>query len=721
MKTRMMGKLNMQSCGSVLRQFVTGLCIVGMCSAAEAESTRFYELEGFGVLLNGNPESTALSEDGAITLPPQSREWFNDPEAAFSAATAYKDGVAVARVDTQSVVYIDKSGKEETILEVSEAMVTSLKVDGNYLYVASGPPAVIQRVDKDGQVEVFHEAEAGYVWDMEFRSDGTMLLATGEPGAVVEVNKKGKGEAIFTPEQKHLRSLALSDSLGVFVGGGERGVVYRQAPSSDDFVAMFDTRLPEVVDLIVTGDYVYAAAVKGAAALIESEKSKVDVRAQLWQIDMMGTGQVLAGSNDEAIFDLAVDRHGNILASTGATGRDDPRGRIYAVSVEKRMVSLVYQSVSRRITQMVELGKGQFATIGGGGGRVAEIGGVYAEEGEFLTAPFDAKINSLFGTIQIFGAFPSGTKATASIRTGQTATPDDTWTKWSREIGVKGGKSKSKVGGRYMQVRLTLHGDDDVTPAVHRLKVAFLRQNLPPFVKEVVALRKGIALLPVVREKSETKVVTLNDKIADATRANSEKSRHPKLRAPKARQVKRDGALTVRWVAEDPNGDALNYQLEVRESGTQEWRVLHENTPTPFFTMNSTQLPDGHYQFRVQASDAPSNPVGQERMDTRESRSVLVDNTPPTVKKLDVDDEAGFYTATARVHDDIGPIREAVFSLNGGAFLKAQAADGILDGPTDKLVMPLGKLAPGSYHLMVRARDDAENRTIGELRFEVSK
>ena len=95
-----MGKLNMQSCGSVMRQFVAAICVTGMCSMAAAESTRFYELEGFGVLLNGNPESTALSEDGAITLPPHSREWFNDPEAAFSAATAYKDGVAVARVDT---------------------------------------------------------------------------------------------------------------------------------------------------------------------------------------------------------------------------------------------------------------------------------------------------------------------------------------------------------------------------------------------------------------------------------------------------------------------------------------------------------------------------------------------------------------------------------------------------------------------------------------------
>ena len=78
-ETRMMGKLNMLNCRPLGRQLVAALCVSVMGSVAAAESTRFYELEGFGVLLNGNPESTALREDGAITLPPYSREWFNDP------------------------------------------------------------------------------------------------------------------------------------------------------------------------------------------------------------------------------------------------------------------------------------------------------------------------------------------------------------------------------------------------------------------------------------------------------------------------------------------------------------------------------------------------------------------------------------------------------------------------------------------------------------------
>ena len=695
------------------------LATLGFSAPTHAEVTRFYELEGFGVLLNGNPESTALSENGAITLAPKSREWYSDPEAVFSAATAYRDGVALARVDTQSVVYIDASGKETTLLEVDEAMVTVLAVHGDDLYVASGPPAQIQRVSQNGNISVFYEAEAGYIWDMAFDAEGELLLATGEPGTVTKVSSKSKGEAIFLAEQKHMRSLVLDEKLGLFAGGGERGIVYRQEAGQDEFVALFDTRLPEVVDIVTLDSKVYAASVKGATALVQGGKPKVEVRSQLWEIDMLGTGQVMAGSNDEAIFDLAVDRHGQVLACTGATGRDDPRGRIYAVSPSERLVSLIYQSPSKRITHMVELGNGRFISVAGAGGRLAAVGGEYQNEGEFFTAPFDAKFNAAYGTLNIFGRTPSGTGASAAIRTGQTATPDESWTKWSREIGMEGGQAKSKLSGRYMQVRITLEGSADKSPAIHRLQVAFLRQNLPPFVKEIVALRKGIALLPVERGKSESKVVTLGDKIPDVSRANTDKSRHRQKKPPEARQVIREGALTLRWVADDPNGDALSYDIAVRESGTTDWRTLNEGSGAPYFTMNSTQLPDGHYEFRVQATDAPSNPAGTEQLDTRESRTVLVDNTPPKVDDIDIDEDDDRYVATASVIDHIGPLTEAVYSLNGAPFKRAQSEDGILDGPADNLVMPLGNLVPGQYHLMIRVRDDAENRGLGELRFTV--
>ena len=65
-----------------------------IATSAMAESPRFYSLEGFGEFLDGNPESTAITEDGTIILPPSARERFADAAVTFSAATALGDEIA---------------------------------------------------------------------------------------------------------------------------------------------------------------------------------------------------------------------------------------------------------------------------------------------------------------------------------------------------------------------------------------------------------------------------------------------------------------------------------------------------------------------------------------------------------------------------------------------------------------------------------------------------
>ena len=43
------------------------------------------------------------------------------------------------------------------------------------------------------------------------------------------------------------------------------------------------------------------------------------------------------------------------------------------------------------------------------------------------------------------------------------------------------------------------------------------------------------------------------------------------------------GAVTVKWIAEDPNGDDLSYHLMVRPSGVGDaWRTLEEDLENPF-------------------------------------------------------------------------------------------------------------------------------------------
>jgi bifunctional DNA-binding transcriptional regulator/antitoxin component of YhaV-PrlF toxin-antitoxin module len=702
---------------------VTAMALAAtFASSARAESSRFYTLEGFGEFLDGNPESTAITEDGTIILPPTVRERFEDAAVTFSAAAARGEEVLVARVDDGQVLAIDRAGKTRDIYRAEEPLVTALVSTAAGIFVATSSPAKLFRVDDGGNAELFHTPDAGYIWSATAGPNGTLLLATGEPGSVVQVDSRGNGTVLFEPEQEHLRTVVYDRELGIFVGGGEKGVLYR-ARDRKTFRALYDSGHPEITAILLRGNYAYVAGVTGAEGLANGpdgdEKGKakaVDVSSQMAQVAMDGSSEVLAGSSDEAIFAMAVNDRGQIVVATGATGRDDPRGRLYTVEPSERQIAMVYQSPSQRITHLIRLPRGALAAVAASGGRVTHVTGGVARKGEYFSKPFDAGINSRYGVLELSAQLPQGTGVTAALRTGQTAVPDDTWSEWSTE--VKSGARPAAPNGRYFQLRLTLGGNGKRSPAIHRARLAYLRQNLPPFVREVVALRKGLALFPLPVDTQKTKTISLNHNPSPKSGEGEEKPGNG-TNKKRAKQVEEPGALTVKWLAEDPNGDDLEYDLSFRPLGIGEWSVMERELEAPFYTIHSTRLPDGHYQFRVRASDKPSNPDGHELADTRESRAVLVDNTPPRVDPLKVAVNGNRVTARTVVADAVGPIVVAEYSLDGQPPRPVVPDDGVLDGAGESFTVRIGALAPGRHLLTIHVVDEADNHGANEAVFVV--
>lgn len=739
-----------------------GLCSVGaLQQVAHAEITRYYNLEGFGPFLDGHPESTAVSEDGSITLPPATHELFSDAAATFSAAVGWGTDIVVARADDGRVMAINADGKEREIYKARDTLVTALTVHAGDLLIAVGPPAKIFRVTRDGKVAQWYAPDAAYIWDMVSGEKDHVYLATGQPATVTRVDNKGsKGVVLFTPEQTHLRSIHYHDRMGVFAGGGERGIVY-WSDHDKPFHALFDSEHTEVTDIVTRGGALYISAVSGADAVIAADASEsakspgpsggganaagganttsskrnvsnADVRSQMIRVGLDGASEVLAGSNDEAIFALAVRADGMILVGTGATGRDDPRGRLYSVDPEKRMIALVYQSPSRRITHLVYAGrksdkggKGQqsdVAAVAAAGGRITLFKEGMASRGIFLSPSFDTGISSQFGLLQLFGEIPSGTDATVAVRTGQTADPDATWSDWTSEVAWPQGASHG-AAGRYIQLRLTLTAGHSAkrSPSVYRMRVSYLRTNLPPFVRDITTLPKGAALLPIAKEDSKSKTVPLYGKGSDDASNRGGDSASNKM--DRARQVERRGAITIKWLADDPNEDQLRYHLMMRSAGVGPWRTVTDanDLEDPFWTMQSNQLPDGYYQFRVIATDRPSNPDGLERQDTRESNAILIDNTAPTVEniKVDVQGHHGAAVLHANVRDQLGPLVQATYAVDSDPPRPLRADDGVLDGPQEQLSAALANLSAGKHTITIYVTDEAENEGFGQATFDV--
>lgn len=700
---------------------------------AQAESTRFFEVEGFGRLLDSNPDSTAINEDGAISLPPLVNKRFADAnDQAFGAACAQGDRIIVSRVEDGEILAIDKKGQAQALYKVQEAMVTALLCTPDAVYIAAaGEKARIYRMDRKGRIETWLQPQAHYIWDMQLGAANNILIATGEPGTVLEFSsqKAGVSKCLFEADQAHLKTLAFDPNMGTFVGGGEKGIVYFAPPKQTDFRALYDIGTPEVTALLPKAPYIFAAGVLGAANLLNdsnetgndasAKKAKTEVRSQLVRLRLDGTAEAVAGSNDEAIFALGLDAQEHIVAATGAAGRDDPRGRLYMIDPENKTISMLYQANAQRITHVLQLPQKNLALIANASAQILDVTTSLAKRGIFYTQPFDTGIHSTFGSLQLLGSIPEKSRAQIAIRTGQTNQPDKTWSNWSNDVAAPKSKAVDVRPGRFVQARLTLEGNGNTTPLIHRLRVAYLRQNVPPFIRDVTALRKGWALVPVPHEDIKTKIVALAERSdeqgakADAPTATTS--------VPRFRQTQQHGALTIKWLSDDANGDDLRFELWARGADATQWFRLKGDLEDPYYSFLSTQLADGYYFFRVIASDAPSNPDGMQREEKRESRAILIDNTPPKFKPLNIRTAAQQVQIKGSLSDNLGPLTLLTYALDGQTPHPVAVDDGVLDGPEETFTLLLEHLAVGEHIISIRAQDESDNESTVDATFSITK
>ena len=167
----------------------------------------------------------------------------------------------------------------------------------------------------------------------------------------------------------------------------------------------------------------------------------------------------------------------------------------------------------------------------------------------------------------------------------------------------------------------------------------------------------------------------------------------------------------IKIAAADPNGDKLAFAVYFRAAGRAKWITLVEKFQKPLYPWDVTTVPDGVYEVRVEASDAPANPRENVLTGARVSRAVVVDNTPPAVTGLKARaDGKGKVTLTGQVADAtsrVMKIRYAVGSVT--EWHDVLPDDGICDSPREGFSTVIEDLDPGVHHVAVKARDEFGN------------
>jgi hypothetical protein len=261
-------------------------------------------------------------------------------------------------------------------------------------------------------------------------------------------------------------------------------------------------------------------------------------------------------------------------------------------------------------------------------------------------------------------------------RSGNTDKPDDSWSAWSRPM-AKPAKVVSPAS-RYLQIRARFSRDPKAV--LREVKVAFVTDNVRALVTDVSA---------------------------GADKSDTGSSSVPESGGPLGEPSTK---IEMSWKVENPDNDKLRYRLFYKPIGGANWFSIvdsEEELTKPSYSWDTNGLPEGHYRVRVDASDELSNPPDRVTRHSLESRTIIVDNTPPQLTKLTLAGTRLQGTAS----DGIGPIARIEFQVVGGkSWFPVFPTDSVFDTATESFDVDVSNYVPTGPHLVVvRAFDSGGN------------
>jgi hypothetical protein len=732
------------------------LLISALFSAAPARAGGpvVWETNSRAELLNGDARGVSVTDTGALMLAPRLAQVFDTEQAyVWSTAADAAGNVYLGTGHDGRIFRVGADGQGRLLYDAAELDVTALAVGADgALYAGTSPDGKVYRVGPEGRAEVYFDPPDKYIWSLASLRDGALAVATGDTGRLYRVRAAGAkaDESVLVDlNETHVISLAVDGAGNLLAGTDPGGLVLRVSPDGKAF-ALFDSPLREVHSLAVAADgSVYALALSEAATgprpaattaatssqtvgaaggAVTGTVTTIDESgAQVTQFGAQGQ-QPQARSRNElqnarsAVFRIAPDGGADVLwSSTTVTafavaaapqggsvlvGTSD-KGRIYSVTDDGRDTLLV-QSSEDQVSALVVRGRDVYVASSNQG-KLFRLAGEAAGEGTYESSVRDARFVARWGRIWWRGRGA----VELQTRSGNTERPDVTWSEWSAPYRDPAGAAVASPRARFIQWRAVLRsgGGEAGAARVEDVSIAYLPRNVAPEVLSIQTLPTGIALLPAVQAPLDPNV--------EAAGLDPALIGVPAQIPP--RRLFQRGAVSLQWQAEDRNGDQLEYTVFYRAAGEGTFHLLKDNLRDNFVSVDGAALGDGRYVFKVVATDAPENALGQALTGERTSEPVDVDSSPPTVRvggepQVGAD---GRVRVRFTVEDAAGMVRRADVSLSSGEWRSAFPEDGIADSPRETYLVELPLPGAGEHIISLRAFDAGGN--VGSARIVVRR
>jgi hypothetical protein len=726
------------------------LAAFALCAPMAAQGTHLWTQSRAEEFEKGTPLGVSIESNGKLREAPGTKELAVTPSTFVWSVAADKNGTAfVGTGAPAAVLRVGSDGKPFTIFETKDLAVQAVCVgpDGA-LYVATIPsgkvyklnPAATAKQDETSATVVFDLAQVGkktdgkpdgtdaekddsgsrYIWDLTFDSTGRLYVATGGPSAVwrVDVSKSdAKPELFFKSDEAHIRTLAWDAKGNLIAGSDGSGLVYRIDASGKGYV-LFEAPRREITSVAVGPDgMIFAASVgdksrnplpplpvqgTGTVTIMVVQPGSVQAAnasasapegSEIYAIDPNEDkgGQAprkIWSGKDEVVYAIATERDG-LLALSGN------RGRVFQIRKDGSSADIAHLEAQ----QGLALASTKDGVLIGTGntGKVVELG--KQGQHEYLSDVLDAGALARFGRVEVE---PGSSGYTILTRSGNVEQPVRGWSEWAQ---LKDGAVASP-SGRYLQWKAQLNAGG----VLGGVGVNYLPVNSAPVVDDLLVV-PGARWTPQPQNMGQQQTVNITLPASSASGVSFDSGSTSTITATKDKTQ-----VTARWAAHDDDGDDLVYSLYLRGDGETVWRLLKDGISEKAYSFDQTLMPDGGYELKVVASDAPSHTPGDVLTGEKISERFEVDTTPPTVSGLAVSGMSFRFDA----EDAASPIEKAEYSLDAGPWQYVEPVGGLSDSKREHYEVKIpdsAKLKAGEHLLTVRAYDRHDNVGVAKTVF----
>ncbi len=739
---------------SIARRALVAAAVMTCGVGLFASSPKFFQAATQTDFLKGDVENLAIDSRGRLTLGPATELIYETPSPFLWAVLPAADGSLFIGTGNDGRVYrVDAQGNGRSFFDAAELEVHAMAPAPNGgIFVATSPDGKIYRVDRNGSATTFFDPEEKYIWALAVDAKGNLYAGTGEKGIVYKISSDGKGAPFYQSKATHVTALTVDRNGQLLVGTESPGRVLRVDDSGKGFM-LLDTPFQEIRTLrFDEKGMLFVAAVNGRAGATlaagvpivdtpsgdtgrapvpsvsvsteitavvvdapsgasSATTSRVDARSAkgaIYQIAPDGLWDLLWESRDDLPYDVNFDAERRLIIATGT------KGKIFRLEGNPLQPTLLARASAQQVTALYADARGGLYYATANPGKLFRLSAARAPRGSYESDVRDASMVATWGTVSWRATVPAGSKVEVATRSGNTETPDDTWSAWSPASANAEGAPIASPKARYLQWKATLSGTGE-GPMLTSVTAAYLQRNLRPLVRSVTVHPPGIVFQKPYTTGDPDLAGFGNQSTPDRKLAQAAQNAGQSAGAPNlGRRTYQKGLETVVWRADDENDDELLYDVQYRREGETTWRVLRRDLEEPILVWDTTTMPNGTYFIKIVASDSPSNAAGAALNGEMESSALEVDNTAPAIVIGQVRTDSGRANISFDVKDDHSPIQKVECSEDGQLWRAAFPADGIADSRAERYSVTLdGPLGPRG--LTIRATDAMNNVSTAQV------